>query len=453
MPQVSRKNFLIAMGAMAAGTAFSGVLSGCGSKAGTGGGGAAGAGKGPITVRMISHNTLEKPGGEFFTKIIDEYQKLHTDIKVDVESVPNAQILTKSTAYAQANNLPDLLDGQFGVAAMMAIDSLQPIDDLIDQAAIRDKFFEICLKSAMFDGKTYGLPLYSGTDALFYRKDYMQEAGLDPTKPPRTWDEILQVAKKLTNKDKGRYGFTLYGKTHTARVVYFMMQAGEDGDILVRDAAKKKWAVTINSPASQKAWQYLADMHLVHKVVPPNVVELDYPANVSLFAGGNTAMMTTGPWGSQTFIGTNPDIAGKFGVGYFPTPDGKPPVLPQGAVVYFMSKTTKNRKEAFDLLKFLTHDRNVAYNAAAGYGPTIKAALEAPEIKKDPFLPVFVEQMKSAVISEYNQEIKEMQKINETWTAEWQAVLTGTKTVKDATNKAAKGIADILGDRAYLKYT
>ena len=74
------------------------------------------------------------------------------------------------------------------------------------------------------------------------------------------------------------------------------------------------WTILVNSPESIEAIEFMVSLAREHQVVPPNVVEMDYPANVAAFAGGNISMLTTGPWGAQTFIGTNPEIEGKFAV-------------------------------------------------------------------------------------------------------------------------------------------
>ena len=51
------------------------------------------------------------------------------------------------------------------------------------------------------DGDYYGLPTAVRSLALFYNKKLFQEAGLDPTKPPQTLDELLDAAKKTTKRD------------------------------------------------------------------------------------------------------------------------------------------------------------------------------------------------------------------------------------------------------------
>lgn len=450
---VNRRRFLQLSGSAVLGSSILAVT-GCGSTTPSAPGGGA-ASSGPVTLRFMSHNILEKPAGEYLQQMVDEFTQQNPGIKVTVESVPNSDVLTKLTTGAQGNNLPDLIDGQnVGVAGFVNLNAAMDITDMVEKAGIKDQYFPTILDGCRTqEGRLMGLPFYSGTDALYYRSDYFEEAGLDPKQPPKTWDDLVATAKKLTNADKGRYGFGFYGKTHfPSRVINFMLNAGPDGELMRLDKATGKYNIHINSADSQKAWQYLVDLHLVHNVTPPNIVEMDYPANVSAFAAGNLAMMLTGPWGAQTFIATNKDIDGKFLVGPHPSPSGAAPILSQGPLVYGIARTTKYPEQAFKFLKWITLDRNVQWNSKAGYGPVVKSALETDEVKNSKYLPTFMQQAQTAVLLPYNMYLKEMSKITDAWGPEWQAALTGGKSVKDATNAAAQKIKDILGDRAELKF-
>ena len=85
-----------------------------------------------------------------------------------------------------------------------------------------------------------------------------------------------------------------------------MQNNGPDGEMLRLDRDSGIWTILVNSPDSIGAIEYMVSLARDLKVVPPNVVEMDYPANVAAFSAGNISMLTTGPWGAQTFIGTNP---------------------------------------------------------------------------------------------------------------------------------------------------
>lgn len=408
---------------------------------------------GPVTIRFLTHNTLEKPAGDILREMIAEFETENPEIKIQIEEVPNADILTKLTAYAEADDLPDVIDGQFGLASFVSLDAALDITDRVEAEGLRDSFIPVALQAGIDgEGRILGLPFYTGTDALYYRTDHFEEAGLDPEAPPKTWQELTDAAKALTNPRAGRYGFGMYGKTHTIRVVHFMQNNGPDGDMLRLDRESGIWTILVNSPDSIGAVEYMVSLAREHKVVPPNVVEMDYPANVAAFSAGNISMLTTGPWGAQTFISTNPEIEGNFAVALHPTPDGESPTLRQGSLIYAVGRTTEHPDEAFAFLKWFTHDRQPFFAANAKYGPTTKAALEDPAIAEDPFLKVFLEQSLNAVVEPYEVELGDWNRMKDQFDPEWQAALIGNKDVTSALNTAASRFAEILGDRGELKY-
>jgi len=407
----------------------------------------------PVTIRFMTHNTLEKPAGDVLKEIIAEFEEANPDIKIQIEEVPNADILTKLTAYAEGDDLPDILDGQFGLASFINLDAALDISDMVDAEGLRDSFIPVALQAGTDgEGRILGLPFYTGTDALYYRVDHFEEAGLDPSAPPKTWQELADAAKALTNPRAGRYGFGMYGKTHTVRCIHFMQNNGPDGEMMRLDRDSGIWTILVNSPDSIEAIEFMVSLARDLKVVPPNVVEMDYPANVAAFSAGNISMLTTGPWGAQTFIGTNPEIDGKFSVALHPTPEGETPILRQGSLIYAIGKTTEHPDEAFRFLKWFTHDRQPYFAAKAKYGPTTKAALEDPAIAEDPFLSVFLEQSLSAVVEPYEVELGDWNKLKDQFDPEWQAALIGSKDVPTAMNTAASLFAEILGERGELKY-
>ena len=54
----------------------------------------------------------------------------------------------------------------------------------------------------MVDGELYGVPFHNSTPLLYYNVEHFKEAGLDPSKPPRTWAELADAAKKLTKGER-----------------------------------------------------------------------------------------------------------------------------------------------------------------------------------------------------------------------------------------------------------
>ena len=133
----------------------------------------------------------------------------------------------------------------------------RPLDDLIErQPQILDRVNPIIddvLKS--YDGKRYALPFYQVAQALYYRKDHFIEAGLDPNKPPRTWDEFYEYAQKLTESKAGRagFGFSANPQGQAYHWVNLLWQAG--GEVVV-PAEDGFWKSAISSPQGATALDF-----------------------------------------------------------------------------------------------------------------------------------------------------------------------------------------------------
>ena len=104
-------------------------------------------------------------------------------------------------------------------------------------------------------GSIYSVPYAQYVQALYYRKDLFQAAGLDPEKPPANWDEFYEYSKKLTNQSKGKWGFEFGSDADAAGYwwINFLWQAG--GDILKKNA-KGQWEAAFDSPEGVEALKF-----------------------------------------------------------------------------------------------------------------------------------------------------------------------------------------------------
>lgn len=114
--------------------------------------------------------------------------------------------MTKLKAVGGTSEAPTLMQVQeIGTKYMVNSGYIQPVQDLIDQ----DKFDlsqweENILSYYQIDGKLYSLPFSTSNAILIYNKDKFKAAGLDPESPPKTFGEIREMAKKLTDNSKMR---------------------------------------------------------------------------------------------------------------------------------------------------------------------------------------------------------------------------------------------------------
>lgn len=103
----------------------------------------------------------------------------------------------------------------------------RPLDDLIAQDPELFNRINPMVKGVVksYDGKVYAFPWFQVALGLYYRKDHFRDAGLDPNRPPRNWEEFYEYAKKLTESAPGRAGFA-FSKPPGYHWSNFVFQAG-----------------------------------------------------------------------------------------------------------------------------------------------------------------------------------------------------------------------------------
>lgn len=134
----------------------------------------------------------------------------------------------------------------------------RPLDDFIanDPHALDRANPTVMNVIKSYDGHVYAVPFFQVAVGLYYRKDYFREAGLDPEKPPRTWDEFFEYAKKLTTKT--HYGFAM-STPPGYQWSNFLYQAG--GEVVER-TPEGIWRAKIATPEAATAVDFYRKMVL-----------------------------------------------------------------------------------------------------------------------------------------------------------------------------------------------
>ncbi|RLL47040.1 ABC transporter substrate-binding protein [Oceanobacillus piezotolerans] len=187
-------------------------------------------------------------------KMIDDFNNSQDEIVVKHTYVPWGDIWTKNLAAVAAGNPPDVIVNDIRSVALRAENNqVEDITDLMSDG-LEEKFDPKLWETVVHEDKTYALPFNTDTRLLYYNKDAFREAGLDPEKPPRTWDELKEYAEKLNIKNGDTYeqvGF--YPGWGDFGPISWMINA-DDGVQLIDDGEVK-----INTPAKQEALQWIVD--------------------------------------------------------------------------------------------------------------------------------------------------------------------------------------------------
>lgn len=192
---ISRRRLLGGLGAAAAAT---GLVAGCDGRPAQGN---ASSGSGELSFMLLGPDPQLL--SIFNDTLIPGFAK-DSGVTVTLQTSDWGSGFQKVVTAAASHTLPDVLTvGGIWTAPLVAKKALRPLDPYLGQWSDKDQFYPSMLEDAAYEGKTYAVPVYADVRTVAYRKDFFTEAGLDPAKPPKSWDDYKGYAAKLV-KTKGK---------------------------------------------------------------------------------------------------------------------------------------------------------------------------------------------------------------------------------------------------------
>lgn len=198
---------------------------------------------------------------------VDAFERMHPDIHVSLLSMGAGAMNPQKLMTAIVGRVPpDVVDqDRFTVGDWASRGAFLPLNDLLAKDAksgspyaIRQSdYVPATWAEAVYQGKVYAIPNSTDDRVLFYNKTDFKNAGLDPNKPPRTWDELIADAKKMTLRNSdGSYKQVGFIPTFSQGWLY-LWSWQEDGDFLSPDGRR----CTLDNPQTVKALAAVADWY------------------------------------------------------------------------------------------------------------------------------------------------------------------------------------------------
>lgn len=377
--------------------------------------------------------------------MIGQFQAENPGIKVKAVYAGNYDDTRVKALAALKAGEPVQLSVLFSIDVfdLMDEDVVVPFDELVGSEADRQwmqSFYPALMQNGMVDGKTYGIPFQRSTIVMYYNKDAFREVGLDPETPPATWDEMVEMGKKLTKRDASgkveRWGVSIPSTGYP----YWMFGAlaMQNGQELMND---KGDATMFDAPACVEALQFWRDLGAKHQVMAEGTI--DWGTLRQKFLEGATAMMwhTTG---NLTPVRNGASF--EFGVAMLPAAKRRGSPTGGGNFYVFKQATPEERQAALTFIKWMTApERTAAWSMQTGYVATRPDAYETQTLRQyvQEFPPAAVarDQFQFATAEFSTHETARVKKFLDD---ALQAVLTGQKEPAQALAEAQKGAERVL---------
>ena len=327
-------------------------------------------------------------------QLLAAFKKEHPNITVKLQNVPAEESTEKLTAQVAGGNPPDVAYVDAGTVANFASrKALINLDDYISRSDVvkADAYVPAFKTFTTYQNSLYGLPFDGESTGLFYRTDLFQAAGI--AKPPATWPEFEDAARKLTQPAKRQYGVAMFA---TEAAYYWYPWLWQNGGKLLSDDGKQ---VLFADDKAKAAAEYY--VNLAKNYAPKDYFNSNSYDGRQAFANGQVGMYVAGSWFAGTLSDEFPKIEGKWATAPLPVGTaGCATTIAGDALVIFSQ--SKQADAAWKFIEFLSKPDNIAlwtYKSKGGTTlPPITSLLQNPDlVKTKPVLAGFAKAMECGV--------------------------------------------------------
>jgi multiple sugar transport system substrate-binding protein len=266
-------------GGIALASAAALALAACGSGGSSGGGGSSGT----TTLKLVVADYGTGPGNtsaKYWNTIVTAFEKTHSDIKVDVTTIPWTNFDQQVQTMIQNKQYPDITEGDY--FSNYAQDGLlySASDVLSDPGNLLPAF----KAQGTYNGTQYGMPFTTSSRTLFYNKKLFTQAGI--ASAPQTWADVQADAAKI--KKLGKVGFGLPLGAEEAQAESLLWMLGDGGGY------QTNGKYTINSAANVQAFTFLKGL-VAAGDTEPNPATVNRTDLWQQFAQGTIGMINGSP--------------------------------------------------------------------------------------------------------------------------------------------------------------
>jgi len=266
------------------------------------------------------------------------------------------------------------------------------------QKELIDAFEPGVLDGFMKDGVLYAIPMDLASISMYYRRDFFEEAGLDPDKPPTTWDEVMSMGKKLVKRDANghitRAGWAWEARSFSSHFYYWGTLLPQHGvDFLNADGT----ANGFNNDQGMAAFKVLYDTFNG----PNQVSALGLAPTISPvddFGAGRIAMLNSGLWLAPSVEASYPKVTFKdkiYGVARLPQTVGGKKATRLNPWVYVVHAGSPVKKEAWQFIAYMTQRpeaRDIWFQKAQYVLPW-KGFEQSAAVKASPYASIFLQDL------------------------------------------------------------
>jgi multiple sugar transport system substrate-binding protein len=357
--RIGRRDFIFRAAALGISlTGIEAIMAACG------GGSSSSSSSSATTLKYANWASAESATKKQIDTAIQGFET-QNNVTIDNIGMPFDQVLQQLTTMTNGGNPPDVMElsGNWPYS-LGGSGALQALNSFI--GSWRNDAFTNSFEVGTYKGNVYAVPFSISPHGFWYSKDLMTQAGLDPSKPPTTMDELnSQMATLRAKLPSDAYPIGIdVSKTEYALVGFWPWIWTFGGNPMVVDSQGN---VTINwaDDGTVAAFQWLQTMIKKRWTPPDQAIK----AERELMANGKIAFKLDGPYLTGILGNTNPALATvaavnqHFGLTTTPVGPGQSgPVTAADIHNLGMSSQASNKDLAWKFIQYLTSNRKVLTN-------------------------------------------------------------------------------------------
>lgn len=253
------------------------------------------------------------------------------------------------------------------------------LSDRFPESERRD-FLPGSIEAVTYEDKTWGVPWFTDTGLLYYRKDLLEESGF--SEPPKTWNELKRMALEVKEDSGVEFGFVFQGAQYEGGVCNgceFIWTHG--GEVLDPQNADR---VLVGGPAAVAG--LAAERDMIESGVSPQAVSIyKEDESAGVFLNGDAVFLRNWPYVYAMLSDPEASKIGpdQVGVAELPSADGSPGNGTVGDQPFYIGAFSKYPEAAGEFIRFMTAPEQQKFRVTEGsYMPTLKAIYDDPEIRE-----------------------------------------------------------------------
>lgn len=291
--------------------------------------------------------------------VVDSFEQMYPNVDVILGPTDRGEDLQKLLSGIVGNSPPDVFRREshlfYDIAArgiLMPLDEFIKADRARPDGLHEEDYLPAAWQSGRYNDRIYGIPEALAPLVMAYNRKVFREAGLDPDKPPRTWDEWLEFTRMLTFRDESGRVTRLGSLFHTGRddLSFYMAQFG--ADVFSEDGRK----CHLNSPEGIKTLTFLKSLfdanggrEAYDKFVAANSASTE---QYDPFGLGKIAMSIQDDWVIYRIMRFSPDM--ELGIAPVPAPTGCEPITTSSTTtIYMIPINARHPEGAWDFIRFI----------------------------------------------------------------------------------------------------